>query len=184
MSLSVTTLLVNALTLSLGILLGYHLRIQIVERKPTQNGESTDMADTDTPRKGPLSRVTRALDRPWFYIVGLFIAVALGASASYLAIQSSGAAGESADRVKALAECNTQYNIEAGAARDERALQANSDRVAERELWQTLYDQISAPEGETTTEDVLATIQARIDSIDKVTTTAIQNPYPDPDRCQ
>lgn len=178
---------------ALGLTLGYLLWGRVhVRRVPIDAGGHTDMVPTDdTQPLGRFQRLTRALDRPPVYVAGLALAVLLGLGANWTSLNASAdsthASHDSAHALRgvaALARCNALYNVAAGNARDERASVAVSDREAERQVWQSLYDQLSAPQGTTTLKDLLATIQARIDSIDAVDNTTLLNPYPDPDRCK
>lgn len=175
MTLNAPDVLIPLLTFAVGVLVGVHVRVD-------RSGHTEPVTHTEhvAPRRR-LSRITHSLDRPIVYLVGMAVAVSLGATASVLAYNAT---GNTAD----LTECIADYNTDAGLARDERAATTDLDRVAERAVWQNLYDQIAEPPDsipqQQAQEQALATIQARIDSIDAVDKTVFENPYPDPLRCK
>jgi hypothetical protein len=136
-----------------------------------------DTADGVPRPRGWFHRLTVALDRPAVYLGGLVLSVALGVTANAFSYHASERTGD-------LVACTAQYNVDAGAARDERADVTVGDRKSERALWVTFKRQIKATPGTVTQRDVLKTINDRIDAIDAVDSTTLEHPYPDPERCR
>lgn len=111
----------------------------------------------------------------WALVV---LSVLLSASANVLQIRNGKA---DSDRL----DCSIEYNRLDGVARDDRNAAAETSTTTELDFLRAIRDQTVTPSDDQSAQltRFLATIDARISSLEAVADSRDQNPYPTPDAC-